>query len=392
MNKAKLSFAVLILVLLYFCGGCDKERGDSENVGSPADGKESSDLQDTQMPDRSQDAIVLTPAQNDDPLSVPLAFRAVLLNEAAVFCTDKLLKSGGAREFEGLLSEMPYGYDYARQIDRFAVVDLDGDAVPEVVLELAEYGGFIVLRYKDGQIHGNVFGYRSMNLLKENGAFHGAGSAFEGSAGKLCFIGDTAVTDDKLSFLLSINRESYYIDDILVDSSEYERAFALFSETPEAEWYNYTEETVCEIFAEGVLFREPSAEAAENAKERQAYLDSLSYLLDFTYDYTRRTSEELNADARSYYDGCYEEMNRIYQLCQERLSGEALEALNAEQRRWEESNAEALEEELRNDHAASIEELEDRTLYDTYGDIVLRRTLRLINLYYGFDFYDWIAQ
>lgn len=356
MNKAQCSFAVLVLALLCFCGGCGKER-------------------------------------IDEPLSVPLAFRAVLLNEATVFCTNKLPKSAAyITEFEGFLSEMPYGYDYARRIDRFAVVDLDGDAIPEVVLELAEYGGFIVLRYGEGQIHGNVFGYRSMNLLKENGAFHGASSAFEGSVGKLCFIGDTVVDDDKLRFLESINRESYYIDDILVDSSEYERAFALFNETPEAEWYNYTEETVREIFVEGVLFREPSAEAAENAKERQAYLDSLSYLLDFTYDYTRRTSEEFNADAKSYYDGCYEEMNRIYQLCQERLSGEALEDLNAEQQRWEESNAEALEEELRNYHAASIEELEDRTLYYTYGDIALRRTIRLINLYYGFDFYEWTAQ
>lgn len=357
MNKAKCLFAVLVLVLLCFCEGCGKERGESDR-------------------------------------SVSSAFRDVLLNEATVFCTDKLPKSdtNGANEFEGLLSEMPYGYDYARRIDRFAVLDLDGDAIPEVVLELAEYGGFIVLRYRDGRIHGNVFGYRSMNLLKENGAFHGAGSAFEGSVGKLCFIGDTVVDDDKLRFLGSIDRESYYIDDILVDSSEYENAFALFSETPEAEWYNYTEETVCEIFVKGVLFREPSAEAAENAKERQAYLDSLSYLLDLTYDYTSKTLEKFNADAKSYYDGCYEEMNRIYQLCQERLSGEALEALNAEQQRWEESNAATLEERLQVYYADSIEELEDRTLYYTYGDIALRRTIRLINLYYGFDFYDWAAQ
>ncbi|MCM1537097.1 MAG: hypothetical protein NC254_01720 [bacterium] len=320
-----------------------------------------------------------------------LAFRDVLLNEAAVFCTDKFPKSDGAREFEGFLSEMPYGYDYARRIDRFAVVDLDGDAIPEVVLELAEYGGFIVLRYRDGQIHGNVFGYRSMNLLKENGAFHSAGSAFEGSVGKLCFIGDTAVTDDKLRFLESIDRESYYIDDILVDSSEYENALALFDETPEAEWYRYTEETVREIFVEDGLFTEPAAEVAENAKERQAYLDSLSYLFDLTCGYTSKTPEEFNADAKSYYDGCYEEMNRIYQLCQERLSGEMLEALNVEQQHWEESNAETLEERLQVYYADSIEELEDRTLYYTYGDIALRRTIRLINLYYGFDFYDWIG-
>ncbi len=84
-------------------------------------------------------------------------------------------------------------------------------------------------------------------------------------------------------------------------------------------------------------------------------------------------------------------MNRIYQLCQERLSGEALEALNVEQQRWEESNAKTLEERLQVYYADSIEELEDRTLYYTYGDIALRRTIRLINLYYGFDFYDWIA-
>ncbi len=67
-------------------------------------------------------------------------------------------------------------------------------------------------------------------------------------------------------------------------------------------------------------------------------------------------------------------MKKIYQLCRERLTGEELETLIAEQQRWEDENGKEPEEDV---------------LYYEYGDTAFRRILRLINVYYGYEFYDW---
>lgn len=80
-----------------------------------------------------------------------------------------------------------------------------------------------------------------------------------------------------------------------------------------------------------------------------------------------------HADGKSYYDGCFEELNKIYRLCTEKLTGEALETLTAEQQRWEEENGGEPEEDV---------------LYYEYGDKALRRTLRLSNIYYDYDYYE----
>ena len=60
---------------------------------------------------------------------------------------------------------------------RFSIVDMDGDDVPEIVLEMENYLGFVVLRYKDGKIQGNEFWYRWLIDLRENGTFLGTSGA-----------------------------------------------------------------------------------------------------------------------------------------------------------------------------------------------------------------------
>ena len=67
-----------------------------------------------------------------------------------------------------------------------------------------------------------------------------------------------------------------------------------------------------------------------------------------------------------------------------------MESLTEEQRRWEESSREMLEEDLQKFHISSIDEQEDTYLYYIYGDLALRRTLVLINMYYDYDFYNWV--
>lgn len=364
MKKRYLFFAILLCVV--FITGCQAAVDEGSVDGTEGMQSSSQELNVESPEDTTEPSV----QADEGPASVMGTFQAVLLNEAAFFGTDKIPynNTNVFQPLNGFLNEIPYGYDGS--ICRFAIVDMDGDSIPEVVLELGDYFGFLILRYTDGQIKGNVLDYRSMNSIRENGSFQSEGSAFENWWQKLYFVEDTVVMEWNAYSLTSINSELYRIDDITVEKNDYEDVVAFFAESAEVEWHDYTEEVVRESFSLEFSLTES---AWETAKERQTYLDSLSYLLDLTYDYTQKTEEEFHADAKSYYDGCFEELNKIYGLCTEKLTGETLEALTAEQQRWEEENG---------------VEPEDAVIYYEYGDKALRRTLRLLNIYYGYDWVD----
>lgn len=395
MRKKFLCLAVIASVMLCSCG----EHGESgDNRDTPMNSR---DMQVVSEQGSVQADIEPEPGslqtdsvpEEESVVSAASAFRAVLLNEMTFSCSGKLPHCyvDADMPWEGILRDQPFGPPEQKTICRFAVVDLDGDTVPEVVLEI-EYYGFLILRYREGHIYGSGAYYRAMENLRENGAFISSGGAFDNTVEKLFFVGDTYITDSKIHVLSGYDGTRYYIDDILISESGHDRVDALADEPLEVEWHDYTEEAVTEFIVENPLFAQLSEELEESVRQRQAYLDSLSYLIELTYKSPEESPEEEYADAKSYYDGCSKEMEKIYQLCQEKLSGSALEALTDEQQIWERSNGRELRETLRNSNFDSMEKLEERMrlFYLTYGDIALRRTFKLINLYYGHDFYEWM--
>lgn len=156
----------------------------------------------------------------------------------------------------------------------------------------------------------------------------------------------------------------------------------------------FTEEEINMYIIENPIFYSPFTEVSESINERQEYLDSLNYLTKLTYNLWNKSETEYTQDAKAYYEGCTYEMNKIYQLCQDKLSQEELLVLQEEQEKWLENYEQRLNEELAIYEMDSIEDLlecEDRYRYYSYGDMILRRTLELINLYYDFYFYDSIV-
>lgn len=122
--------------------------------------------------------------------------------------------------------------------------------------------------------------------------------------------------------------------------------------------------------------------------QRQSYIDSLSYLIDMTYDYTKKSSQDLNADAKKYYHACQEELDKIYELCIKKLPKEEAEKLKEDQTDWEEIIHQRLTDDLKRYPADNIEKLEDQSICYTYGDILLKRIFHLINVYFEVHFYD----
>lgn len=385
MKKILLAGTVMTLSLLSACGS---QAGTGEDTGNTGESKEYESIESRENEFGQADAEESSLKQEAVILSAEEAFRAVLLNEKPLFYVENNVPYAGREviyEYYDYLNEIPFN-DMPMVTPHFAIVDMDGDTVPEVVLELDNYMGFVILRYKDGEIYGNEVGYRSMSELKEDGSAMGSGSAFESSIGKVFFIGNTVLSCDSGAVFY----DSYYSNDMPIDEKTWEKLWTAFEETPSVEWHEFSEEVIEEWLVENPAFIDLSEETMAVIEERQNSLDSLSYLIDLTYDNTVKSPEQYNVDARNYYNSCYEEMNRLYQLCEVKLSDKEFLEVAAEQQFWEEHLYRSLWDDMNDAHYNNIEQLEEQagSLYYRYGDMVLRRIFRLINLCYGNHFYD----
>ena len=133
-------------------------------------------------------------------------------------------------------------------IGSFAVVDMDGDGVPEVIITMTLTGGEqIVLHYWNGEIYGCQFGYRAIKGLKKDGRFHSsAGAAFT-------FLEKLQFTDGVCESVVLANTEDepvdgqwemiYFIDGERVPEEEYRALFSEYENEDDAEEYSFYDET-----------------------------------------------------------------------------------------------------------------------------------------------------
>lgn len=114
---------------------------------------------------RSDDADT-TPTEDLETSLLPNeAFENVLLNQRRFSYTDS--NSNPIYQSNVYLSEIAAEDQSTMSLPKFAVVDMDGDELPEVVYQRGDYMGFIVLRYKDGDIYGYDVNYRGLTGLKK---------------------------------------------------------------------------------------------------------------------------------------------------------------------------------------------------------------------------------
>ena len=310
------------------------------------------------------------------------ALRKVLLNEAPFYCCT----NPGANEdmdFEGYLKELPFNGG-SIVTPQFTVLDMDGDAVPEVVLAIDDYYGFVILRYREGKVFGYIVGYRAMHNLKKDGSFWQSGSAFESYISKLFFVENSIVIDENAERIENAVEVKCYLHDVPVDEAVWETYQRKHEEKEDVEWYDFNKESIMQY----VIDCSEDTEADTFINERQEYLDTFSYLIELENAFSGDI-EENNKSAKQYYYNSLSEVDKIYKAYTEKLSGTELEKLEEEQRKWQEGINSRLARDLyESGQVYSIEELDDWSLYYTYGKMHLKRSFHLINLYYDCHFYD----
>ncbi len=317
------------------------------------------------------------------------AIRAVLLDKAPFFWHYSYGVSGvkgSVHKVEGV-----FLYDMLDKrenvIPEFAIKDMDGDGVSEIILKWQHDNGFYLLRYWNGKVICSEFSYRALGNIREDGSSWGSSSAAESTVHKLFFIGDsslysTIVEKDETHYYMDDLR--YYMYDVQVPKEEYIKVVDMHDALPEIEWYEFNEDEICKRVSEAM----ENGEEMVISKERQEYLDSFSYLMELRKCNSVNGQDAYNEDAKRYYYNAIAEMEYIYKLYKNSLSGKEQEKLEAEQKIWQEAIELRLVQDLYDMHAYSVEETEVWWLFLEQGDFYLSRACRLVNRYYGCDYYE----
>ena len=315
------------------------------------------------------------PLQN---LTAGELFSSVMEDKRAIY----LSQLGYIRQTElapsktGTISELQFGYENHYNIANFAVVDLDGNRIPEVILEVEEYFGYIILSYQDGRITGNGMYYRGFCDLKKDGCYYSSSGAAYNQINRLYFMGDTWEGD----ILAEQNGMQYFAKDIITDERAWKKAYEEFDNKEDAEWYAFTPENIETYVLKNKELAIKYADLPQEVRERQEYLDSLSYLQELTYDLYLKSEAEYK---EAYFEHCEGEMEKILYQCMDKEGPGA--GLEKEQQLWQENFDKRLQDTLSIHKCNSMEELLNSDfsfLYWEYGDMMLRRTLRLLDRYY----------
>ena len=100
-------------------------------------------------------------------------------------------------EFCGVLAKW-MGTEEAPKPARYAKLDMDGDGLEELVVELEGIGSLprLVLGRFDGEIHGFIYYIRQMNFIKQDGTFYYSGGIGNRGWGRLRRDGGEWVTEE----------------------------------------------------------------------------------------------------------------------------------------------------------------------------------------------------
>jgi len=137
------------------------------------------------------------------------------------------------------------GYDW--QISYFTIVDMDGDGVPEVVIELSLGNERMVFHYENGKVYAYPFSYRGLNNLKKDGTFLSSGGAAYTYLNMLQF-SDGILVVRELAYSDTVHENGQFIRAVFFANDEEiteDMFYALldgFLEKEDAEWHSFNED------------------------------------------------------------------------------------------------------------------------------------------------------
>lgn len=193
----------------------------------------------------------LTASQSvKSPMSV---YKSVLHNKTHFFSTDSK-KDLYISQLNQAISD---DSSVKAKATKFAVVDLDNNDTPEIVLWLSvnnnEYFGFEVLSYRNEVVYGYTIPYRAFMDLKSDGTFSFSSGAADNGFGTITFSGKgyniNNISYSKSSYDSSNNQViSYFVNQEVSSEEDFLKAINEQSEKPGVTWYDFTDDNIETLF------------------------------------------------------------------------------------------------------------------------------------------------
>ncbi|WIV12395.1 hypothetical protein [Proteiniborus sp. MB09-C3] len=233
--KTKIISALIVFLLSISITGCSSSDKNSD-TSVPANPSSTS-------LDSNGENINTQMLSNDSVLE---AYKAILQNKTELFSTDNKKKLY-LNDF--LTNEEIYGTIF--KVTHFTVLDMDGDKVPEIVLELSvgdEPEFYEVLHYMNDTVYGYLIVHRGLEELKADGTFRYSSGAADNGFGKLKFESDAFKTDI-LGYSESSQGDdnlviSYFINNKSVTKESFDSFVNEQSGKKDAVWYEFSQKNI----------------------------------------------------------------------------------------------------------------------------------------------------
>ena len=246
--KPKIMCLLLVFLLSISITACsnNKSRLNLDNSSDASSNKSS----DTTVPTNPSSVPINSSSDSKDKnnknYSVLEAYKAVLQNKINFFSTDNK-KNVYLNDF--LTNEEIYGTIF--KVTHFTVVDMDGDKIPEIVLELTpgDYPQFYeVLHYMNGTVYGYIMVLRGLERIKADGTFAYSSGASDNGYGKLRFESNTCKTDILGYSQSSASNDnitiSYFVNDKAITKESYDSFIKEQDGKKDVDWYEFSQENI----------------------------------------------------------------------------------------------------------------------------------------------------
>lgn len=246
-TRAAVAFMIILALALSGCAAGIAAFGGNTDI--PALQGETENPEETQKPSASPDVIVSPQASAQPENTAMQLYKAVLQGTTEFFSVDAN-KNLNISQLGQTVSD---DSSVTTKATKFAIMDLDHDGTPEVILWLSanndDYYGFEVLRYQNSAVYGYTLWYRAFMDLKADGTFSFSSGAADSGFGAIQFT-QSAYSVDKITYSESSYDSdsnmsvSYVVDHESATEDAFLSAVNKQSETANATWYEYADEMI----------------------------------------------------------------------------------------------------------------------------------------------------
>lgn len=336
MNKKILLAIITVPMLLAGCGKSIKDNTAQQNS------KESTVVSATNNEDVKATVTSTSSDSKDENTNTKNlamnAYKAALQNKAEFYSTDNKQDI----YLKDFLTNKKL-YDTTFKATRFAVLDMDGDKIPEVVLELTagDHPEFYeILHYMNGKVYGYFKVYRGLEMLKVDGTFWSSGGAYDNECSKLKF-NSNAYETDVLGYMKSSQNTkglsiSYFINNKPVSKEAFDSFTKKQNEKKDVDWYELSESNIKTKIADNQSSSNTQSNPSNQGSKKQEYKAKLDKIkLEFKgANSPSATTNDMYQEAYKEYKQWDTALNEIYGVLKTQLSATDMKKLQNEELQW----------------------------------------------------------